>query len=392
MRTLVLFFLAFFAAGAKHGMSNNYEPASNAVQILQNKYFDKLLGYYTEADFWENMEAAHAVVDYMYRSGNHSFLKDLEHFFTIHPEGICLLPEGYDDRGWAVATYIRAYELTSNHEYLQRGKHSFQIITRNRHSFAAQYIFDEIDKHAWNSWCGGGYCWGTDTCVPPKHNKEPYKNAITNELGMFNAAKLHQHLNNDTDYLGKALRILAWFNESGMMGSNGLINDGLDNGVNGTNCRNNEETTWTYNQGVIIGALATLYNSTKDGKYLDMAVKILDGVVALMRNTNGCLLEIGGIHNRDGQGFKGIFIQHLGLLLDSDDISMALREKYIQLVCQSATSLLSNAKTPGGKFGAQWQGPVNATDGDKATNTGMVPQYSALMLLTIAGANNCSLS
>ncbi len=44
-----------------------------------------------------------------------------------------------------------------------------------------------------------------------------------------------------------------------MINSSGLVNDGLAG-----DCRNNHQTTWTYNQGVILAGLAQLYLATGD--------------------------------------------------------------------------------------------------------------------------------
>jgi predicted alpha-1,6-mannanase (GH76 family) len=41
----------------------------------------------------------------------------------------------------------------------------------------------------------------------------------------------------------------TWFEETGMQGPNGLINDGVDLST----CKNNGYPTRTYNQGVILG-------------------------------------------------------------------------------------------------------------------------------------------
>ena len=48
-----------------------------------------------------------------------------------------------------------------------------------------------------------------------------------------------------------------------------LVNDGLT-----ADCANNGGTTWTYNQGVIIGGLAVLYEITGDDAYLGQAETI----------------------------------------------------------------------------------------------------------------------
>ncbi len=48
-----------------------------------------------------------------------------------------------------------------------------------------------------------------------------------------------------------------------MINAQSLVNDGL-NSSNPNACTNNGRTTWTYNQGVILGGLVELYNADKD--------------------------------------------------------------------------------------------------------------------------------
>eukprot|EP01048_Picozoa_sp_COSAG05_P026518 COSAG05_NODE_7281_length_833_cov_1.297003_1_plen_117_part_00 len=73
---------------------------------------------------------------------------------------------------------------------------------------------------AWNessAACGGGIWWST---------KHSYRNAIANELFLVTAAKLGRR-----DWASKQWR---WFNASGMINADSLINDGLSQ-----TCQNN---------------------------------------------------------------------------------------------------------------------------------------------------------
>ena len=103
--------------------------------------------------------------------------------------------------------------------------------------------FSPIWRRAGTRRCGGGIWW-----KKPKQ----YKNAIANELFLAVAAKLAS-LTPDAQkratYLDWAQREWKWFAASGMINADNLVNDGLD-----ASCKNNKRTTWTYNQGVILGA------------------------------------------------------------------------------------------------------------------------------------------
>ena len=96
----------------------------------------------------------------------------------------------------------------------------------------------------WDHTCRGGLCWTT---------ARNYKNAISTELFLTLAALLHQRVPADGSYLTWARRAWEWFRASRLIGPGGLVNDGLTSA-----CVNNGLTTWTYNQGVILGGLAAL--------------------------------------------------------------------------------------------------------------------------------------
>jgi predicted alpha-1,6-mannanase (GH76 family) len=138
--------------------------------------------------------------------------------------------ESTDDTGWWALAMIRMYDLTGDSMYLDIAK--------------------EDEAYMYQSWssspCGGGMFVDIKA--------KAYKNAIANELYIKLAASLHNRTPNDTTYLSRAEAAWSWFQDSGMINDNSLINDGLAAHSNGT-CFNNKLPVWTYNQGVILGAL-----------------------------------------------------------------------------------------------------------------------------------------
>ena len=142
----------------------------------------------------------------------------------------------YDDNAWWALAWIAAFDLTRESRYLE----------------AARTIFAR-NTAAWDHSCGGGLRW---------HAKSTYKNAITNELFVTLAALLHQR-SPGGGYLTWAQRGWEWFSARGFIGPAGLVNDGIT-----LACQNNGATTWTYNQGVILGGLAALSEITGDRGYL----------------------------------------------------------------------------------------------------------------------------
>ena len=70
-----------------------------------------------------------------------------------------------------------------------------------------------------------------------------------------------------------------------MINSDGLVNDGLHR------CVNNGGTTWTYNQGVILGALAELWRATGEPEPLRRAHLIASSAITLLVDPGGILRE-----------------------------------------------------------------------------------------------------
>ena len=162
---------------------------------------------------------------------------------------------------WALA-WVAATDLTGDARYLA----------------AAQAIFAH-NLSGWDDTCGGGLWW---------NEKRDYKNAITNELFLTLAALLAIRVPGRQEYRDWALREWEWLRRSGLIGPSGLVNDGLT-----AACANNGGTTWTYNQGVILGGLAALHELTGDEAYLRQGEAIADAALRSLVDKSGILAEPG---------------------------------------------------------------------------------------------------
>ena len=252
--------------------------------------------------------------------------------------------EYYDDEGWWALAWIRAYDLTGERRYLAMAKK----------------IFDNM-KGGWDDHCNGGIWWRKD-----RH----YKNAIANELFMSVAVRLSERTpgdHGDGSYLNWALRDWAWFKQTGMINSRDLVNDGLDD-----KCQNNHHTTWTYNQGVLIGGLTELYKVTGDPAYLSQANALASASLASLVNRAGVLHEPHedrGLHGEDVAQFKGIFIRYLAELYEVTG-NLALRD----FLLANARSVWSQDRNANDQFGGRWGGPIDSLDAAR--------QSSALSVFT----------
>ena len=163
-----------------------------------------------------------------------------------------------------------------------------------------------------------------------------------------------------------------------------------------TTCECCSNTT-RFLKGVILGGLAHLHAITKEQSLLDSAHLIANGTMALYTTAGGILREEAAIHDRAGALFKGIFMRNLRLLIEACDSpphyspNVEKAKVYRKFISKNMASIVVNAKTADGLYGAYWQGPVDPhaagclQPGGKAecgNATGAVPQISALELLS----------
>jgi len=167
-------------------------------------------------------------------------------------------------------------------------------------------------------------------------------------------------------YLSTATSVWLWFNQSGMINKDCLINDGLKD------CKNNHETTFTYNQGVLLEGLVNFYLTYQDTKYLLLADSIIASVVKIL-TINGVLNEpVKNKLNGDSQQFKGIFMRYLNYYT-----SKSGSKKWNTFIQNQYSSIIKmNYNVSYGLFGDLWQGPLDGYSG--------VSQTSALDALTAA--------
>jgi predicted alpha-1,6-mannanase (GH76 family) len=219
--------------------------------------------------------------------------------------------DGYDDLLWWALAYIRLYEQTEAPTFLD----------------SATIIFDYVYDESWDTTqCGGGFYWTR------KNFQGSYKNAITNELGIVAASKLAVVAGDASSrarYASIADVALAWFLNSGMLGNNGLICDGLKILHSGV-CVPNGETPWTYNQGVILLALALAAQRHNNATYVRTSERILDGVVRHLTDSKGVLREAfidlnTDVTTRDDLIFKGIFVRYVAYAFRS--LSVTYQQK-----------------------------------------------------------------
>jgi predicted alpha-1,6-mannanase (GH76 family) len=233
----------------------------------------------------------------------------------------------YDDESWWALAWLKVYDLVGNEEYRT----------------AAEVIFQDLRTTATNATCGGVWWDRAQTA----------NTAIANALYIAVAAKLAETVPKRRGfYLNYALANWAWFESSGLINDQNQVNDGIDLQT----CQNNGGEVWSYNQGVILGALVSLATLTSNVTYLNVATSIADAAITHMTDVNGVLHDphepdLGA----DGPTFKGVFVRNLKTLYD-----MVKKPSYKSFLEANAQSVWVNARNAStGVITNVWSGPLD---------------------------------
>lgn len=334
-----------FAASSSASAAQTGHPATArararvAADVLMGSYDPKRAWF--PSNWWNSAVALQTIGDYMQRTGDRRYLRQLDKTFEknqgVFPAGIFpgeptlgnFTSQSIDDTEWWGLTWVEAYDLTGNPKYLD------MAIT------IADYVYGYWDTGT----CGGGVWWSAE---------RNYKNAVTNGLFIRLTAELHNRIRDDKQWLARSRAAWAWFQNSGMINANGLVNDGLTH-----TCTNNGQTVWTYNQGLLIGAGLELWRATRDPQMLTAVHRLADAAIgphALV--TNGILTESCDVSNKvcgdDGEQFKGIFMRYWSDLVDTTH-----DRTYAAFLDRQAESIWQNDRDAAGRLGVRWSGTTN---------------------------------
>ncbi|KAK4456271.1 glycoside hydrolase family 76 protein [Podospora aff. communis PSN243] len=301
-------------------------PAETAIDSMNQFYYDEDQGRWSpETAWWLSGFALQDILDFMHKTGSRRYLQQARHIGNFRADST-------DDTGWWALALLRMFDITGDYAYLN--------ISIQDEAYMSQYRTTDD--------CNGG--------ILQDIRHMSYKNAISNQLYMLLTAFLHTRIPNDTTYLSKALATWDWLHASAMLNPDYLFNDGLAKTSDGV-CYNKKLPTWTYNQGVILGALTELFHATGNHTYLTTATSIASAVISSPSLSPSSILtepcegtEDGC--NNDQEVFKGIFAKHLARL------SKTLEDDpYREYLEGNARSVVREAKGDGGLFDVSWKGP-----------------------------------
>jgi predicted alpha-1,6-mannanase (GH76 family) len=279
---------------------------SRAAAAALLRFYNPDTGLFNTTGWWNSANAVTALADESRMTGDLTPRALFSQILANAPrKSPGFLNNFYDDEGWWSLAWIDVYELDPH------------APAAARYLQTASGIFNDMTG-GWDKTCGGGIWWSKD---------RKYKNAIANELFLSVAARLalHSKGNQKKLFIRWADREWRWFSQTGMINSDSLINDGLDD-----NCRNNGKTAWSYNQGVVLGGLAALSENEKHADLIPVAHRIAVAAISHLTDPHGILHD----PCEPGCGEDG--------------------------VSTNAQSLWENARTPEDRFSAVWSGPPSA--------------------------------
>jgi predicted alpha-1,6-mannanase (GH76 family) len=262
-------------AAAVTGLMMSYQPAT---------------GLFARTGWWNSANALTAVIEYARLTGSTSYRYAIENTWLRQRHAALgeFRNEYVDDTGWWGLAWIAAYDLTKDPRYLATARADAEFM----HAY-------------WDGHCGGGVWWKTTGIV---------KNAITNSLYIQLNAALAGRVPDAGPYRSRALAGWAWFQATGLVNDEYLVNDG----VSSKTCRNAGNTHWTYNSGVLIAALVELSRLTGDGHALTVARRVAVAMTTSLRfNRFGVFreqCEPGCRSDPDKASFKGAAVRGLSAL------------------------------------------------------------------------------
>jgi predicted alpha-1,6-mannanase (GH76 family) len=327
------FHLAVAQASDNANEAASYQKRSALGIAHLQSWYDPTTGLYKTTGWWNSANAITALADYKRIAGDKQYADVFPTTFSAAQHKFAdYLNDYYDDEGWWALAWIDVYDITHDPQHLRM----------------SASIFEDMAK-GWDTTCSGGIWWSKE---------RKYKNAIANELFLSVAAHLLTREKNKKQqayYLDWANREWQWFSHTGMINADHLINDGLD-----AQCVNNHRTTWSYNQGVILGGLSELYTRTHEAPLLAQADSIAAATLSSPTLTDAhgilhdpCEPKCGG----DGTQFKGIFARNLALLYH-----VSPSPRYKTFLLANADSVWAGMKPPEYGIGVTWAAPYGTID------------------------------
>ncbi|EGO00273.1 glycoside hydrolase family 76 protein [Serpula lacrymans var. lacrymans S7.3] len=317
--------------------------ATTVANELQSLYYDSSTGQYNSGELWTDSNTIEDLHNLMLAADSDTWgtIADTSYIGqaanNANTDWVSFLGGSYDDSQWVILAFWKIADYKA-----ARGQDNSAYLS------SASKVYDIVAAEWDTTSCGGGVWWSS---------AQNYKNAITNQLFLLTSAEGYNRNQNQT-YLDNANKEWAWLSASGMRGSDGLFNDGLDQ----TTCQNNGQTAWTYNQAVVASGLGALYTATGNSTLLDQAEISLDATISQL-TSNNILKEScddaasGGAQcDHDQQIFKGLWTKHVQYYLDSAN-DATRTAKYSSFLGSQYSAVIHYGMNANNDIGSVWYAP-----------------------------------
>jgi predicted alpha-1,6-mannanase (GH76 family) len=249
--------------------ANRTQAAATAMMAI----YDNATGQFRGGGWWGSAVALSAVVRNVAVTGMSSYRYAIATTYdkNVNAGRGQFRNEFSDDTGWWAMAWLDAYDLTGDRRYLDTAR------------VAADHM-----QTFWTTACGGGIRWKEGTT---------YKAAISNSLYIQVNATLAAR-SGETRYRDRARAGWSWFAGTGLIGSDGLVRDGL----NESDCAPGG-TVFTYNQGVLMSGLTALTAVTGDQAPRARARQVADATT----RSGSTLTDSGGVLHDPAEGWDTCF-------------------------------------------------------------------------------------
>ncbi len=329
-----------------------HDRADQAASTMMLRYWSQL-STQTNNSYWTYAHDWDVILDAYERRGPGAYAGTLRMFYEVQ-NARGWSRDFYDDENWMVLTLTRAYDLTGDVTYLAQAKALFADV-----------------MSAWDTTCCGahfgGIWWRT------MHDS---KVTAINAGAVVSASRLFERTN-DAAYLAFAQKAYTYWSTYMVDPATGHVYDGISSaGVINT------AWTFTYNEGLMIGAAVALAHAEKDPSRLALAHTIAKYSMAKESAAVplGVILSDGNCGKPggdDGEQFKGVAARYLAQLYLADPSHTEYRD-FLHRSADAAWTLARDPST--GLISCDWAGPYT-------TNSNSVNSLSSAAMTLAVTAN-----
>jgi predicted alpha-1,6-mannanase (GH76 family) len=308
-----------------------HQRADSALSTLMLNFWPQLAANTTVFD-WSYAHYWDALVDAGERRGPNAYSGTVLMFYQLQDKR-GWTDDYYDDENWITLALLHSYSLTNDSMYLEKAK----------------FVFADIMK-GWDTTCCGAHPGGIYW-----HKPNDSKVTAINAGAVISASRLYAATQDQT-YLDFAKKTYAYWSTYMVDQTTGHVYDGISTaGV--------VNTTWTftYNEGLFIGAILALHAVTNDDTLLPLAHKVAGFMMAseMEKVSFGSILSDGKCGG-DGQMFKGVGARYLEQLYQLDPT----HTEYRDFLARSGTAAWTLARDPAtGDISCDWMGPFDSATG-----------------------------